>query len=237
MLKKGFKRREEIEIRCKDGKIKWIQVDTKAHFTKDGKIKWIDGVVHNIEDRKKIEHELEQYKNHLEELVDKRTKQLKERLDLTDVQADSIKKIFKETDQKMRKLRESFSREERGAMREQMMSIRQEIDSRIRAVLFEDQVKEYELLRSGKYRVLKESSFEDLPIELIRARIALGLTQKQLAELVGLKEQQIQRYEETEYASASFSRLQEIIAALGLDVKEKIHLPKKRAHELSAKQL
>jgi transcriptional regulator with XRE-family HTH domain len=56
----------------------------------------------------------------------------------------------------------------------------------------------------------------------------LGLTQKQLAELVGLKEQQIQRYEETEYASASFSRMQEIISALGLEVKEKIHLPKER---------
>ena len=102
----------------------------------------------------------------------------------------------------------------------------------------ENPVKEYEKLRSGKYKVLKESSFENLPIELIRARIALGLTQKQLAELVGLKEQQIQRYEETEYASASFSRLQEIIAALGLEVKEKIHLPKKRrVHELSAKQM
>jgi len=47
----------------------------------------------------------------------------------------------------------------------------------------EDPVREYEKLRSGKYRVLKESSFEDFPIELIRARIPLGLTQKQLAEL------------------------------------------------------
>ena len=92
-----------------------------------------------------------------------------------------------------------------------------------------DQVKEYEKLRSGKYKVFKESSFKHLPIELIRARIALGLTQKQLAEQIGLKEQQIQRYEETGYASASFSRLQEIIAALGLEVKEKIHLPKKSA--------
>ena len=87
------------------------------------------------------------------------------------------------------------------------------------------QVKDYEKLRSGKYRVLKDSSFDDLPIELIRARIALGYTQKQLGNIVGLKEQQIQRYEETEYASASFSRLKEIIDALGLDVKEKILLP------------
>ena len=92
--------------------------------------------------------------------------------------------------------------------------------------VLENQVKEYEKLRSGKYKVLKGSSFYDLPIELIRARIALGLTQKQLAERVGLKEQQIQRYEETDYAAASFSRLTEIIKALGLDIEEKIFLPK-----------
>ena len=67
---------------------------------------------------------------------------------------------------------------------------------------------------------------DDLPVGLIRARIALRLTQKQLAERVGLKEQQIQRYEETDYVSASFSRLQEIIKALGLDIEEKIFLPK-----------
>ena len=92
--------------------------------------------------------------------------------------------------------------------------------------VLEGQVIDYEKLRSGKYKVLKDSSFDDLPIELIRARIALGYTQKQLGELVGLKEQQIQRYEETEYNSASFSRLREIISALGLDVKEKIFLTK-----------
>ncbi len=92
--------------------------------------------------------------------------------------------------------------------------------------VLENQVKQYENLRAGKYKVLKGSSIDDLPVGLIRARIALRLTQKQLAERVGLKEQQIQRYEETDYASASFSRLQEIIKALGLDIEEKIFLPK-----------
>lgn len=92
--------------------------------------------------------------------------------------------------------------------------------------VLESQVKDYEKLRSGKYRVLKNSSFDDLPVQLIRARIALGYTQKKLAERVGLKEQQIQRYEETEYSAASFSRLKEIIEALGLEVKEKVVLSK-----------
>jgi transcriptional regulator with XRE-family HTH domain len=71
---------------------------------------------------------------------------------------------------------------------------------------------------------------------MIRARIALGLTQKQLAERVGLKEQQIQRYEENDYASASFSRLKEIIKALGLDIEQKIFLPKdQQIHQAAAK--
>ncbi len=101
----------------------------------------------------------------------------------------------------------------------------------------EDQAKEYEKLRAGKYKVLKGSSIAELPVGLIRARIALGLTQKQLAARVGLKEQQIQRYEETDYATASFSRLQEIIEALGLDIEEKIFLPKdQQIHQSAAKR-
>lgn len=89
----------------------------------------------------------------------------------------------------------------------------------------EDQVKEYEQLRTGNYQMLETPSLQKLPLELIRARIAMGMTQKQLAERLGLKEQQIQRYEETEYASASFSRLMEIIKALELEVREEIFLP------------
>ena len=54
-------------------------------------------------------------------------------------------------------------------------------------------MKEYERLRSGNYRTLKASSFQDLPLELIRARIARGLTQKELGKRLGVMEQQIQR--------------------------------------------
>ena len=86
------------------------------------------------------------------------------------------------------------------------------------------QLKEYEKLRSGRLKRLKKSSFQNLPIELIRARIARGLTQKDLARKLGLKEQQIQRYEETDYASASLSRVNEVIKALEIEVKEEITL-------------
>jgi len=86
------------------------------------------------------------------------------------------------------------------------------------------QIDEYERLRSGKIKRLKKSSFQNLPVELIRARIARGLTQKDLAGKLGMKEQQIQRYEETDYASASLSRVNEVIKALDLKIKEEITL-------------
>lgn len=133
---------------------------------------------------------------------------------------------YKITKSQINKFKESLKEYDRQEPKAHPMLVKAQKDAmKSELSMLAGQVKEYEKLRSGNYRVLKDSSFDDLPIELIRARIALGYTQKQLGSLVGLKEQQIQRYEETEYASASFSRLKEIIDALGLDVKEKILLP------------
>jgi len=134
---------------------------------------------------------------------------------------------YRITKGQIRKFREAIAKFEKQNPKSHPMLVRAQKDAmKSELNVLEGQVKDYEKLRSGKYKVLKDSSFDDLPIELIRARIALGYTQKQLAELVGLKEQQIQRYEETEYSSASYSRLREIIHALGLEVKEDIFLPK-----------
>jgi HTH-type transcriptional regulator/antitoxin HigA len=82
------------------------------------------------------------------------------------------------------------------------------------------QLREYELLKSGGITQLKASNLEELPSILIRARIAQGLSQRELAELVGVKEQQIQRYESDEYATASLHRLREIAEALKLRISE-----------------
>jgi ribosome-binding protein aMBF1 (putative translation factor) len=88
----------------------------------------------------------------------------------------------------------------------------------------EAEIAEYESLRSGQRRAFVAESFEELPQTLIQARIAAGLTQKQLADRLGLKEQQVQRYEATGYASASLKRVKEVIQALGLSVREEIAL-------------
>jgi DNA-binding XRE family transcriptional regulator len=92
-----------------------------------------------------------------------------------------------------------------------------------------EQIEEYEALRSGQRSVLTLDSFDAFPGALVRARIATGLSQRELADRLGLKEQQVQRYEATEYASASLSRVKEVIAALGIQVREDIFLPARNA--------
>lgn len=81
------------------------------------------------------------------------------------------------------------------------------------------EMKQYEALQSGKRQKLSVNAIDDLPQALIQGRIASGLTQKELAEGLGLKEQQIQRYEATNYASASLTRVCEVANSLGLKVK------------------
>jgi transcriptional regulator with XRE-family HTH domain len=78
---------------------------------------------------------------------------------------------------------------------------------------------EYESLRAGIHEFPALQAFNDLPKFLIQARIARGLSQRELAERLGLKMQQIQRYEATEYEGASFARIKEVIQALQLDAK------------------
>lgn len=86
-------------------------------------------------------------------------------------------------------------------------------------------LEEYELLRSGAVHLVEVESFQELPAALIRARIAAGLSQKDLGERLDMKEQQIQRYEATDYAGASFSTLSAIVNALGVSMREDILVP------------
>lgn len=87
------------------------------------------------------------------------------------------------------------------------------------------QLEEYDAIKEGGRTVLELSSFDDISIALIQGRIASGLTQKELAERLGLKEQQVQRYESTDYASASLTTIGNIIKALDISVREEVYLP------------
>ncbi len=98
---------------------------------------------------------------------------------------------------------------EREALRSQLADLRAEIE-------------EYEALESGKRKVVEVEDLSQLPRALIQARIAAGLSQRQLAERLGLKEQQVQRYEATEYGSASLSRLLEVVRALDVKLRQDV---------------
>ncbi len=81
----------------------------------------------------------------------------------------------------------------------------------------EEQLREYESLKAGNFEIKNLNVVAELPATLIKARISQGLSQKDLAERLSLKEQQIQRYEATDYASASLSRIKEVVSALGVE--------------------
>jgi transcriptional regulator with XRE-family HTH domain len=83
----------------------------------------------------------------------------------------------------------------------------------------------YEALQKGGARILELTSLEQLPGALIQGRIAAGLTQRELAERLGMKEQQLQRYEATNYAGASLERIRSIMSALGVKTREDVFLP------------
>ena len=89
----------------------------------------------------------------------------------------------------------------------------------------DNQVLEYEQLRAGQLAVARVASLADLPDALVRARIAAGLSHRELAARLGLKEQQVQRYEAERYAAASLSRLREVMTALGVELEGDVQLP------------
>lgn len=83
---------------------------------------------------------------------------------------------------------------------------------------------EYERLAQGDVATFEATTLGEMATLLIKARIARGWTQRQLAEALNIAEQQIQRYEATQYRSASLARICDVVDALAADITETIHL-------------
>ncbi len=83
----------------------------------------------------------------------------------------------------------------------------------------EEAVTEFELLKTGGKRSWVLESLGSIPDTIIQARIASGMTQRALAEQLGVKEQQVQRYEATHYRGVSLDRIEQVVAATGLQVR------------------
>ncbi|MBV9660237.1 MAG: helix-turn-helix domain-containing protein [Acidimicrobiales bacterium] len=76
------------------------------------------------------------------------------------------------------------------------------------------QIDEYLEVRDGNRHDFPLYSVDDLAASLIKARIARRLTQKQLAETIGVSEQNVQRDEDGGYQRAALSRLADIADVL-----------------------
>lgn len=73
----------------------------------------------------------------------------------------------------------------------------------------------YERAKQGNPGLLKERAGSDPGALLVAARIIKGLSQKELARNLGLKEQQIQRYEADRYRKITLANFQKIAGVLG----------------------
>ena len=93
---------------------------------------------------------------------------------------------------------------------------------------FENDIKEYEQLKNNDVHFLEVNSLESFQEALIKSRIIKGWTQADLARAVDLDEQQIQRYESCNYATATIKRLSLVADALEMDIQPfKIEFQKK----------
>lgn len=82
----------------------------------------------------------------------------------------------------------------------------------------------YEQLKSGETLRLSADTLIQLGELLIEARIANGLSQRDLSERLGMKEQQVQRYEQERYRTANLTRLEAVAAALNIRLDAQIEL-------------
>ena len=83
---------------------------------------------------------------------------------------------------------------------------------------------EYDELRSGATTTFESPTLSGLADAFIKARSARGWTQADLADALGVAEQQVQRYEASRYAGASLARLGDVATALDVTVSETVVL-------------
>jgi ribosome-binding protein aMBF1 (putative translation factor) len=83
-----------------------------------------------------------------------------------------------------------------------------------------DEVASYERLKRAEFDEL--TNLQGLGQMVIGLRIALGLSQRQLAEKLGVHESQVSRDERNEYHGITVERAKEIFDALGVEVTTRV---------------
>ena len=101
---------------------------------------------------------------------------------------------------------------EQDALQSQVDELREELEA-------------FDRLKTGQVHAADLSSLDDLATLLIQARIAQGLTQKQLAERLDVRVQQVQKDEANLYETASLGRLKRLAEVLGVEFEGQGRLP------------
>ena len=89
----------------------------------------------------------------------------------------------------------------------------------------EREISEYEDLKEWRLLSFGADDLDSLGELITKARIACGLTQAELGELLGMTQQQVARYERDGWQKISVWRLAEAADALGLDMSISARLP------------
>lgn len=132
---------------------------------------------------------------------------------LTDRQAREVEAEIGDLDaalsseQTLRSLVSGLPREVIGGVRRSLTTERRELSEALDA---------YEKAKQGDAALLKKRVGNDPGALLIAARIIKRLSQKELARKLGLKEQQIQRYEAEKYRKITLSNYQKVAGVLGV---------------------
>ena len=84
----------------------------------------------------------------------------------------------------------------------------------------QSEITEYETLREGTFISPRPTNLSDIPVLLIKTRIARGWSQEKLANITNTKVATLQRYEESSYLGASLSKILEVAQALDVDISD-----------------
>ena len=100
---------------------------------------------------------------------------------------------------------------------------------RIKAADVEADIREYDDLKSGQVSTLEAETLDGLGELLVKGRISKGWSQADLARVLEMEPQQVQRYERNDWQKASLWRLQEAAEALELAVALRVKLTEREA--------
>jgi ribosome-binding protein aMBF1 (putative translation factor) len=94
----------------------------------------------------------------------------------------------------------------------------------------ERELAEYDALRSGEPVVVHLETIDHLPQAFVKARIAAGLSQADLAARLGITEEELQRHESHDYQTVSVGDLMHVAGILGIEISGNLRLAGAHAH-------